>query len=427
MKIQGTYIHGAGDVRLRETELPALGDGEILLRVIASSMCYSTYKALSLGSAHKRVPPDVAEVPVLTGHEFAGIIEQVGSRYADRYSVGERVAVQPALGLETGYSPGYSYPFFGGDATHTIIPEFAIEKGCLLPYQGTYFADAALAEPMSCIIGAYHASYHTRPYVYSHDMGIKRDGNLALLGCAGPMGMGAIDYAINGPYSPKTIVVADVDEERLQRVQSLLPPSRLDGTGRTLAYVNLRDVADPVAAVKAAAGGEGFDDVQVYAVVSSLIETADRLLRNDGCLNFFAGPTDKEFSAAINFYNVHYESTHLVGTSGGSTADMQESLDMTAAGRLNPSFMVTHVGGLDAIPPTLRNFMTIPGGKKLFYPGISMPLYAIDQLRVHAETDPRLAPLADICEANQNVWNQEAEDYVLTHFASSVPAVSAAI
>ena len=50
----------------------------------------------------------------------------------------------------------------------------------------------------------------------------------------------------------------------------------------------------------------------------------------------------------MNFYDVHYNSTHVMGTTGGNTADMIESLELTAAKRINPAVMVTHIGGLDA-------------------------------------------------------------------------------
>jgi L-sorbose 1-phosphate reductase len=417
VKTEAAYITGAGQCEVMTTELPPLGASEVLMKVVSSSMCYSTYKAMTLGSEHKRVPDGLDDLPVMTGHEFAGVIEEVGENYKDRYHKGQVIAVQPAMGLPSGYSPGYSYPYYGGDATYTIIPEIAIEKGGILSYEEEYFADASLAEPMSCIIGAFHASYHTTPFVYDYEMGIKKGGNLALLGAAGPMGIGAIDYAINGPYQPRLIVVTDLDQARLDRAASLIPPSVLDGTGRRLVYMNTSKVDDEVAAIRAVSGDQGYDDVMVLVPHRGLIETADRLLGVDGCLNFFAGPTDKSFSASINFYNVHYERTHLVGTSGGSTADMQESLTMSAAGKLNPSLMVTHVGGIDAVPPTLRDFPSIPGGKKLFYPHVHLPLVAIDELRAHAERDPRFAGLADICEANNNVWNLEAERYLLAHWA----------
>lgn len=48
----------------------------------------------------------------------------------------------------------------------------------------------------------------------------------------------------------------------------------------------------------------------------------------------------------MNFYDVHYNSTHVMGTTGGNTADMIESLELTAAKRINPAVMVTHIGGL---------------------------------------------------------------------------------
>lgn len=416
METEACFITGTGSCELRTVELPPLGPSEVLLRVVSSSMCYSTYKAMQQGSAHKRVPDDLDQVAVMTGHEFAGVIEGVGANYADRYRVGQTVAIQPAMGLDSGFSPGYSYPFYGGDASYTIIPEVAIERGCILPYDIDYFADASLAEPMSCIIGAFHASYHTTPYVYSHDMGLKQGGALALLGAAGPMGLAAIDYAIHGPYAPELIVVTDIDDGRLERAASVLPPSLLEGSGRRLEYVNTADMPEAAGPLRELTAGVGFDDVMVFAAHPGLIEMADSLLGNDGCLNFFAGPTDKGFTAPINFYNVHYESTHLVGTSGGSPKDMEESLDMSASGRLNPSLMVTHVGGIDAVPSTLRDFPCIAGGKKLFYPGVHMPLLAIEEFRDASADDVRLAGLADICEANNNCWNVAAEQYLLQHW-----------
>lgn len=416
MRTEANYITDAGQCRVMTIELPPLGPSEVLMKVVSSSMCYSTHKALVLGAKHKRVPDNLGDVDVMTGHEFAGVIEQVGENYKDRYHPGQTIVIQPAMGLESGYSPGYSYPFYGGDATYTIIPEIAIEKGCILPYDVKYFADASLAEPMSCIIGAFHASYHTTPYVYEHRMGIRREGKLALLGAAGPMGLAAIDYAIHGPYEPSLIVVTDIDEARLARAASLLPPSLLDETGRRLVYLNTQGLEDAAEEIRSYSDKTGFDDVMVFAASRSLVETADQLLGSDGCLNFFSGPADKEFSAMLNFYNVHYESTHVVGTSGGSTSDMEESLMMSEAGWLNPSLMVTHVGGIDAVPGTLRDLPRIPGGKKLFYPHVHMPLVAIEDLRNHAASDERFAALADICEANNDTWNVEAEQYLLAHW-----------
>jgi threonine dehydrogenase-like Zn-dependent dehydrogenase len=316
------------------------------------------------------------------------------------------------MGLESGYSAGYSYEYFGGDATYCIIPKIAIDLGCVLPLNGTYFANASLSEPMSCIIGAFHASYHTKQYVYKYDMGIKEGGKVALLGCAGPMGLGAIEYAINGSIKPKLVVVVDIDEERLNRAASLIKVEEAREKGIQLIYLNTKNV-DAVSELIKLSGGKGYDDVFVFAAVKQLIETADDILGNDGCLNFFAGPTDNNFKAPFNFYKVHYEGTHIVGTSGGSTGDMLESIELSDKGLINPSFMITHVGGLNAVPDTVRNLPNIPGGKKLIYPHIQMELTAIEDFERLGENSEFYRKLAEICKKNNNVWCEEAEKFLL--------------
>ncbi len=413
-------ICGEKDVQLRTFELPTIGDDELLVKNISNSICLSTYKAALLGSKHKRVPDDIDQVPVMTGHEYAGIIVEVGANLKDKYQPGQPFVLQPAMGLPSGYSAGYSYETFGGNATYSIIPKVAIDLGCVLPYNGSYFANASLAEPMSCIIGAYHASYHTTPYVYEHQMGIKPNGSLALLACAGPMGIGAIDYAINGPVKPRLLVVTDIDENRLSRAQSLIPVEKAAENGVELRYINTANVDNPVEYLKKLNGGKGYDDVMVYAAVHQVLEQADELLGNDGCLNFFAGPTDKQFKVPFNFYNVHYESTHIVGTSGGSTGDMVESIELSEQNKINPSFMITHVGGLESAPHTILNQLDIPGGKKLIYPHINLPLTAIDNFLSLADVDPFFEDLDAILKANNYVWNAHAEKALLEFYDVSL-------
>ena len=416
MLTRAAVIFGTNKARVDEFPLPEIGPDELLLRVVSSSMCLSTYKALTLGAEHKRVPPDIEQVPVMTGHEFAGVVEQVGRDLTGEYTPGRSVAVQPAMGLPSGYSPGYSYPYYGGDATYCIVPQVAIEKGCVLPYESSYYANASLAEPMSCIIGAFHASYHTRPLVWEHQMGIRRGGALAVLGCGGPMGVGALDYALHGPYRPDLVVGVDTDGARLARLRDLFPPGAASHGGTRVVYLNPKDSPDVRGELRGLTGDQGFDDVLVLAAHAELVALGDGLLGTDGCLNFFAGPTDRQFSVPLNLYNVHYERTHLVGTSGGSRSDMQECLDLNAQGGLNPSRMVTHVAGLDAVPDALRGLPTFRGGKILVYPHAEMELTAIEDFPSLASTDPRFGRLADIAARHDGIWSEEAERYLLDAF-----------
>lgn len=419
MKAKGVRLHGANDLRLEEFELPEITNDEILVKVVSDSICMSTYKCAILGTAHKRVHEDVAEHPAIMGHEFAGDIVKVGKNHQDKFKPGMKFTLQPALNYKgTMWSPGYSYEFFGGDTTYCVIPSEVMELGCLLEYKGRAYYEASLAEPMSCSIGAFNAAYHTQMGVYTHQMGIKEGGKLAIMAGAGPMGLGALTYALHRDVRPSMIVVTDLNQERLDRAASLFPPEEAAKDGIELHFVNTGNFEDPVAELMRISGGKGYDDVLCYAPVASVVTQSSAILGRDGCLNFFAGPTDNKFSASMNFYDVHYNSTHVMGTTGGNTDDMIESLELTAAGRIDPSVMVTHIGGLDAAAETTLNLPKIPGGKKLIYTHLTMPLTALTDLRAkgEAEGDKRLVDLADIVDAHNGLWCPEAEEYLLANF-----------
>ncbi len=419
MKAKAVRLHGANDLRLEEFELPEIKDDEILVKVVSDSVCMSTYKCAILGTAHKRVHEDVADHPAIMGHEMAGDIIKVGKKHQDRFKPGMKFTLQPALNYKgTMWSPGYSYEFFGGDATYCIIPPEVMELGCLLEYKGRAYYEASLAEPMSCSIGAFHAAYHTKMGVYHHKMGIREGGKLAILAGAGPMGLGALTYALHCDRRPGMIVVTDIDQERLDRAKHLFPIEEAAADGIELHFVNTGGMDDPAASLRAISGGDGFDDVFCYAPIASVVELSSAVLGRDGCLNFFAGPTDKQFSAKMNFYDVHYNSTHVMGTTGGNTEDMIESLRLTAEKRIDPAVMVTHIGGLDAAAETTLNLPKIPGGKKLIYTHLNMPLTALSELRDKGKGDPRFAALADIVDAHKGLWCPEAEEYLLAHFIS---------
>ena len=100
----------------------------------------------------------------------------------------------------------------------------------------------------------------------------------------------------------------------------------------------------------------------------------DKLLARDGCLNFFAGPTNPDFTAE-RIYNVHYASTHR-RHQRGNTDDMIESLEMSA-GKINPAAMITHIGGLDGGRYDYKSAQH-QGRQKLIYTNKSMPLVAIE-------------------------------------------------
>lgn len=419
MKTKAVRLYGKCDLRLEEFELPAIKEDEILAKVVSDSICMSSYKSSHQGPEHKRVPDDIAVNPTIIGHEFAGEIVEVGKKWQNQFKPGDKFSIQPALTYEGGpvgvlSAPGYSYKYIGGDATYVVIPSEVMMQGCLLPYKGEGFYPASLSEPLSCVVGAMHACYHTTPGSYVHSMEIKDGGKMALLAGVGPMGLACINYVLHREdRHPSLFVVTDIDQARLDRAASLYTVEFAKSRGIELHYVNTGS-GDPVEALRALTGGTGYDEVVVMAPVPAVVEQADAILGFDGCLNFFSGPGRADFKAPFNFYNVHYASTHVVGTSGGNTDDMKEALDLMGKG-MDPAGLVTHIGGLNAVIETTLNLPDIKGGKKLIYTHIDMPLTAIAEFGEKGRSNPVYAELDRICKAHQGLWSVEAENYLLSH------------
>lgn len=414
MQTTGVRIHGAGDVRMETFELPKLGAHELLARVVTDSMCMSTYKAVMQGSAHRCIPDDIAEHPCLIGHELCAVVEQVGEALQGQYQVGEVFTAQPKMyrdGKVVGL--GYTFPYYGGDATHIIIPQEAINGGYLLPYQGKAYYSASVAEPISCLVSALRSMYHLKEEgSKEHVMGLKAGGKLAIIAGCGPMGLGCAAVAMAMEPRPSKIVITDINEARVRRAREVLKPQN----GVELEIVNTAEFEDTAKTLRERyTGGAGFDDVMIMAPVPSVAETADAVCGTDSCINFFAGPTRKDFFASINLYDVHYNDKHLIGTSGGDMEDLRIAVRLLESGAIDASILLTHIGGLDAVAPCVCQLPSIPGGKKLIYCGLRLPLTAIDEFEEKGKQEPLFAALAEICKRHGMLWNAEAEAYLLAH------------
>lgn len=417
MKSKAVRMYGTRDLRLEEFELPEIKEDEILVRVISDSICMSTYKLVEQGKKHKRAPQNIDTNPIIIGHEFAGIIEKVGAKWQNQFRPGQKFAQQPALNYKGSLaSPGYSYEYFGGACTYCIIPHEVMELGCLMNYDGDSFFEASLGEPMSCIIGGYHANYHTNKKNYDHAMGTKADGNILILGGCGPMGLGAVSYGLQFENKPKRIVVTEVNDAKIARAREVISEESAREKGVELIYVNTAAMKDAVDELMKISKGHGYDDVFVYVPVREVAEMGDKLLAFDGCMNFFAGPTDNQFKADINLYNAHYTSTHILGTTGGNNDDLIEANRLAAAGKIEPAVMVTHIGGIDSIIDATLNLPKIPGGKKLTYTQFDMPLTAITDFEELGKEDPLFAKLDEVCKKNRGLWCAEAEKILFEHF-----------
>lgn len=413
MKTKAVRLYGANDIRLEEFELPAITEEEVLIRVVSDSVCASTYKAIKQGTAHKRVPENIAEQPVIIGHEMCGEILEVGETLKNEWHVGQKVVIQPALKLESGYDPGYSYPYIGGNTQYAVVPKVVLERGCLLPYEGDSYFKGSLAESLACCIRGYKGLYHTDYTNYERTDGAKKSGRLAILGGAGPMGIGCVELAL-GYAGVSQVVVTDLNQDRLDYAASMCSPEHAKEKGVTLQYVNTSDIEDPVTFLKELSQG-GFDDVFVMVPVAALFTQAEEICREDGCINFFAGPAIHDFPGALNLYRVHYDGIHVVGTAGSIPQDMTDIIHLVEEDQINAGAIVSHILGLNAVSDTLFAMEKPNGAKKVCYNELDLPLVAIADFAKLGETDPMYRELANIVERNGGQWCAEAEQYLLAH------------
>ena len=416
MKTKAVRIYGVHDLRLEEFELPVMGEDEIQARIITDSLCMSTYKVQNQGAKHKKLPDDLADNPVIMGHEFCGVIEAVGSKWQHLYKPGDKFVAQPNLGRADTFSLGYSFPYVGGEATKVIIMNEAIEKGCLLPYKGESFFEGALVEPLSCIIAGFKANFHLRDRNdYDHTMGIREGGAMAILGGTGPMGSLAIDYAIHCDRKPSLLVVTGSTPSKLERSKMLYTVEEAAKNGVELHYVLTPKGSKFVDEVKALSpNGKGFDDIFLMVAQQDVVTQAEQLLANDGCFNFFAGPADSKFSATINFYNIHYNAAHYVGTSGSNTQDMKDAIECIENKVVNLAKIATHIMGLNDVCDSIMKLPELPGGKKIVYSQKNFPITDVAELN---DADEFQKTLKEIIARHDGLWNAEAEEYFLSNCA----------
>ena len=281
----------------------------------------------------------------------------------------------------------------------------------MIPYEGDCFFKGSLVEALGCVLRGYKGFYHTDYTNYERTDGAKVGGKLAILGGAGPMGIGAVDLAI-GYAGVKHVVVTDLSEERLAFAKKQYSPEKAASLGARLDYINTSNVSDVAKMLKELSSG-GFDDVFVMVPVASLFTLAEEICREDGCVNFFAGPPVHDLQGSLNLYRVHYDGIHVVGTAGSIPADTVDTIRLIEENKINPGAIVSHILGPRAVVDTIFAMEKPNGAKKVCYNHVDIPLIAIDDLPELGKTDPLYRELAEIVARNGGIWCPEAEAYLL--------------
>jgi L-iditol 2-dehydrogenase len=385
-EMRAAVLEGTGTHRLvvRTVPMPRLGAGQLLARVDAAGICTSVNKLIDQGADHPLMHGwDPARFPVIVGDEGAVTLVAVGEGLDDRWAVGQRCAVQPAVDhpplvhreryRDEGrgaakIAVGYSLP--GLLAEYVLIGQEVLAAGCLIPLpdEAMSAAHVAIAEPISCVISshAHHLRLHQpeRTQARRATTGLLPGGVTVIIG-AGPMGRMHVDLAIAA--RPRAIVVSARRDERLRWLHETFG-GRAAAAGVQLVSVNAT-TGDLAATVRELGGEAGADDVIVTAADGALMEQVQHLLGRHGVLDLFAGLPPGRETIGLDERFVHYQEINVTGSSGGGPWDVIEALRLMAEDEIDAGAHIGHVGDLEHAPLLLQ--MAREGrveGKAIVYP-----------------------------------------------------------
>jgi len=309
------------NLRVEDAPEPAAGPGELVVRVRNCSVCGTDAKIWRSG--HPNLSP-----PRVLGHEVAGEVVEVGEG-ARGWSVGDRVQVIAAIpdgtcqecrrGWET-VCPNQErigYQHDGGFAELMRVPAkvLAVDGVNRVP-AGLSFAEASLAEPLSCVInGQEHARVGA--------------GQTVVVVGAGPIG--CLHVRLARARGAARVFLVELRRRRLELAARLVAPDEAVAA----------DATDAVAAVLGLTGGRGADVVIVAAASGKAQEDALRMAARRGTVSFFGGLPKDRPTIACDSNVVHYREVGIVGANGSSPDHNKQALELIATGAVPVADLIT--------------------------------------------------------------------------------------
>jgi len=310
------------DVRVEDAPEPTAGPGDLLIRVRNCSVCGTDAKIWRSGH------PDLRPPRVL-GHEVAGEVVDVGEG-ADGWSPGDRVQVIAAIPDGTCHECRHGwqtvcpnqerigYQHDGGFAELMRVPAgvLAVDGVNRVP-AGLSFAEASVAEPLSCVING-------------QEQARVGEGQTVVVVGAGPIG--CLHVRLARARGAARVLLVELSRRRLALAAGLVGPDEAIAA----------DATDTVAAVRGLTGGRGADVVIVAAGSGQAQEDALRMAARRGTVSFFGGlPRDRP-TITCDANIVHYREVAIVGANGSSPDHNRQAMELIASGAVPVADLITH-------------------------------------------------------------------------------------
>ncbi len=306
--MRAAVLHGKEDIRVEEITPVALQPGEVRLRVEAALTCGTDLKVFKRGYHAKMIVP-----PAVFGHELAGVIVELGSGSGEQgWRVGDRVVAANSAPCDVcfhcraGQEDLCEHLLFlnGAYAESTVVPARLVQKNLLRLKPETAFRDAALVEPLACVVQGLE------------DLRLQLGQQVLVFG-AGPIGL---MFVALGKNVGCNMTVAGRREVRLRAAERLGAQQVIDiGDGHNL-----------VTKVREATRTQ-FDTVIEAVGKPEVWEAAVHLVRKGGAVNFFGG-CPAGTSITLDTTLIHYSNLTLLASFHHTPHTIRRALEFIETG-----------------------------------------------------------------------------------------------
>ena len=332
-------LYGKEDVKIEQVAIPQLGPGDILVRVKAALTCGTDVKVFRRGYHARMIMP-----PALFGHELAGDIVATGGAVT-RFRVGQRVvAANSAPCGECFYCKRELENLCedllfnnGAYAEYIRIPGRIVEKNLYAVPESVDYMDAALSEPLACVLRGIEES------------NVRRGDTVVVIGL-GPIGLMFV----------RMLTVMGARVIAMARRQVQLDDARRMGAAELISTVETDDV---IGAVRALTDGRGADVVIEAVGKPEVWDLSVRLLRKGGTVNFFGGcPAETQVQLDTNL--LHYSELTCKASFHHTPRLIQKALQAVTRGEIRARDFVVGEEPLHKIKEVLRYLMNSSGRMK---------------------------------------------------------------